>query len=189
MGALTYFVLGVLVSIPVAVLAPFLSTALQKRLSKRSEKQANIRADLLEKEYAEARKFHDDPIAFIIFIGVRILVLTVFWIGQGIVDVVFGFLSNGAYLAQGIVASSTTVTLNFNDIGSIINVIASLADVIFLTLLFRYGIRAYRILKRIRNFRDYEKATLEELVQLGRRREIFVDPDSPNAGKAAVPKS
>lgn len=116
MREFTYFILGVLVSIPIAVLAPFLTTRMQNRFAMRSKRQANLRADAIQRDFAEVKNYHDDPIKLLRYISTKILWLTVLWIGQNIIDVIFGFVSNASYLASMDIGYLTS--LNFNQISS-----------------------------------------------------------------------
>jgi hypothetical protein len=158
-----YFVLGILISIPIAVVSPFVATALQRRLAMRSKKQGLFRIETLEREYAIVKDYHDNPMKLLTFIGIRILLLTVLWIGQGILDVIFGFAINGFYVA-GVELSPTSFTVNVNTVGDWLGAANGLTDVITLTLIFRLGIRSYRMIKKVVDFDQYETRVKNELI-------------------------
>jgi len=163
-----YFILGLLLAIPIAVMSPFMTVRVQKRFATRSEKQAKERTQLIEREYAEAKDYRDDPIKLLRLVTTRILWLTIFWVGQNIVDVIFGFVANSSYLASQVNQTGPFVRLNFNEVASLANVMASLVDMLILTYIFRSGLRVYRIVKRVTNFEKYEASALGELALLRR---------------------
>jgi H+/gluconate symporter-like permease len=148
------FILGVLVSVPITVIGGLYATRLEKRLAKRSEKRAQARIVIIKREYEEARKYHDDPIQIVFFVGVWILWLTIYWILQSLLDALFSFGANGSYFA------------NQNGVASLINTVDSLVSVIFLTYIFRSGYRSYRIVRRIRDFDSYQSSYFQELATL-----------------------
>jgi H+/gluconate symporter-like permease len=154
LNSFEYFILGVLVSVPITVIGGLYATRLEKRLANRSEKRAKARVAIIKREYEEAKKYHDNPIQIIFFVGVWVLWLTIYWILQSLLDALFSFSANGSYFA------------NQNGVASLINVADSLVSVIFLTYIFRSGYRAYRIVRRVRDFDSYQSSYFQELATL-----------------------
>lgn len=76
MNEFTYFIVGILVSIPVSVFAPFLTSRVQQRLAERNSRLAYSRRQALEKELQEAEDLRANPVKFATFLLGRILVIT-----------------------------------------------------------------------------------------------------------------
>jgi len=165
MSSFEYFILGILISIPIAVAAPFGANAIDRWRATRSEKQGMKRIQALEREYATVKNYHDDSIKLLSFIGARILLLTVLWIGQSILDVIFGFANNGFNVA-GVSLNYTIFPVNTNVVSDWLSATASLVDVIVLTVIFRIGIRAYRIVRKAMHFDAYEISIKNELATI-----------------------
>jgi H+/gluconate symporter-like permease len=161
LSSFDYFILGVLVSIPITVIGGLWTIKLQGRLAKRSDKRAQKRIASIKKEYAEAKKYHDNPIQLVSFMCLWILWLTIYWILQSLLDSIFSFGANGSYFE------------NANNVASLINTVDSLISVIVLTYIFRSGYRAYRIIKRVMNFDKYESTYIQEIADLDRVKESF----------------
>jgi hypothetical protein len=159
MGTVESFVLGVIITIVVAVIAPLTTGPIQRWWAARSKKQANHTIKSLESSYSLVRTYHDEPQKLLRFVGMRILLLTILWIGQSLLDVLFGFVINGVNVA-GSEFSYAIFPVDTSTISSWLSAAASLIDAIILGLLFRTGIHSYRIAKNAADFERY-KAKIE----------------------------
>jgi hypothetical protein len=164
LSSFDYFILGILVSIPVTVIGGLYTTRLQQRLAQRSEKRAMVRITLIKEQYEEAKRYRDNPGQMMFFAVRWIFWLTIYWILEELLGNLFSFGSNGAYFA------------NQNGVASLINTISSLVTVMILTYIFRSGYRAFQLVHRVEHFDDFEKSYLGELSRLGQVRDEKQDP-------------
>jgi hypothetical protein len=160
----TYFLLGIAISIPIAVLAPIVTTQLQKWWSRRSSKEARKRQQLLESEMAAVARYHDSPHQFTQYLLVRLIVLNLVWLLDGVLSDIFGVTSNGFTTISSFAEGTTTIDLN--KYASVINSISSVTSILVLTISVRVGLRAYRLWKRVHEYNDYKRKVEAELQAL-----------------------
>lgn len=70
------FLLGIVLSIPIGVLTPFLTTQLQQKLGERTKRTAPQRRRSLEREMAEVSSYRNDFPKLVTFLLGRLLVIT-----------------------------------------------------------------------------------------------------------------
>ncbi|MGW6955669.1 hypothetical protein [Streptomyces chartreusis] len=163
---MTLFLLGIAISIPISILSPIATTWIQQRLSLRFASQAQARIDRLNEELTLVARFHGEPLEFLKFLGMRILVLNALWVAQSVVDYILGLVANTSATVSVV---NDEVNINLDAISTVSTVIASLIGVVFLTVTLRYILRAYGIAKKVFNFTQYENRVRAELDDLATR--------------------
>lgn len=162
MNDVTLFLLGVLVSIPISILSPFITTKIQKRRARRSFAQSELRREALAKELAEAEQFNENSLKFIAFIGYRLLILNAFWLLIGIPGVAINFIVNAML---GIV-SITQSPLVLDPWTNLLNVLDAIIYVPLATLLFRYAYQGIRLARRVLDIESFRQQVTAELATL-----------------------
>lgn len=162
-----YFILGIIISIPIAIAAPLGTAVIQKRLGVRSTRQGLRRMEALEREYVMIRDYHEDQMKLLTYVGSRILILLLFYIGQEILPAAASFMVFGGSIgAPGLNYETGGVS-----IAALSTAMAALLGAIILGLLFRTGFRAYRIIGKVMAFDRYESEVMSELADIRAREE------------------
>ncbi len=121
--------------------------------------------EALEREYAIVKDYHEDQMKLLIYVGSRILILLLFYIGQEILPAAVSFMAYGGSIG--------VPGLNFEtdgvSVAAVATAIATLLGAIILGLLFRTGFRAYRIIRKVMAFDQYESAVRSELAAIRER--------------------
>jgi len=163
---MTLFLLGIAISIPIGVLSPLATAWIQQRLSRRYASQAQVRIDRLNEELALVTRFHNEPLEFLKYLGMRILVVNALWIAQSVVDYILGLVANTSATVSVV---NSEVNINIDAISTLASAIASLVGVVFLTVVLLYIIRAYGTSTKVFNFSQYESRARAELADLATR--------------------
>ncbi|HTU73021.1 MAG TPA: hypothetical protein VMG38_05835 [Trebonia sp.] len=173
MSSFGYFVLGIIISIPIAIAAPLGTAVIQRRLGIRSVRQGRRRREALEREYAIIKEYHEDQIKLLTYVGSRILILVLFYIGQEVLPAAASFMVFGGSIgAPGLNYETGGVS-----IAALTTAVAALLGAIILGLLFRTGFRAYRIIGKVMAFDQYESQVMSELADI-RAREKTVQAET-----------
>ena len=162
MSSFGYFILGTIISIPIAIAAPLGTAVIQKRLGIRSQKQGLRRQEALEQEYAIVRDYHEDPIKLLTYVSSRLLILVLFYIGQEILPAAASFMFFGGSIGTPVLSYETGGVT----VAALTTALAALLGAIILGLLFRTGFRAYRILRKVMEFDKYESEVKSELAAI-----------------------
>ncbi len=157
-----YFILGVTVSIPIAIFAPMGTNWVQKTLAQRTEARTDARIQDLERQLNHVRKYHEDSILLVQYVAIRVLLITLLWIAQTLVDYTFGMIANSLYYLGNI----KSTPINFSAGGSLTSAISALIDILILSMILRGGVRAYRLARHATNFDQYEASINAELAEL-----------------------
>jgi hypothetical protein len=160
MSSFGYFILGTIISIPIAIAAPLGTAVIQKRLGIRSEKQDLRRLEALEREYALVKDYRDNPTRLLTYVGSKILILLLFYIGQEILPAAASFMVYGGDLLAPRASAAELMGVN---VAALSTAVAALLGAIVLGLLFRTGFRAYRIVRKVMAFDQYESEVMSEL--------------------------
>jgi hypothetical protein len=184
MGSVESFVLGVIITIVVAVLAPFSTGPIQRWWATRTKKQSLRTIEILEHDYAIVEEYHNEPLNLLRFLGMRILLLTLLWIGQSLLDVLIGFVINGFNVASLEFSYYTLYPINTNAVSDWGSAIGSLVDAVLLGILFRVGIRSYRIARNVANFEQYKIKISNEIAVIREKYSSADDAQEQRAGSA-----
>jgi len=157
-----YFILGTIISIPIAIAAPLGTALIQKRLGLRSQKQGLRRLEALEQEYAIVKDYHEDPVKLLTYVSSKILILVLFYIGQEILPAAASFMFFGGSIGAPVLSFQTDGVT----VAALSTAIAALLGAIILGLLFRTGYRAYHIVKKVMEFDQYESEVKRELAAI-----------------------
>jgi hypothetical protein len=161
-----YFILGLLVSIPVSILSPLATSRLQKYRAERDTKQSEIRQELLTRDYNEIKRYKENPIELVQYLAIRLLLINLIWVGQGALDYVFGLVANSSYSYYFL---SGNQTIPVDEVGNTTNAIGSLVGVAILFYTFRLAFRTYRLVRKVMNFDTYQAEVQSELAVLRER--------------------
>jgi hypothetical protein len=162
MREFVYFILGVTVSIPIAIFAPMGTNWMQKIMAQKTETRRDARIRDLGYRLDSVRKYHEDPVLLIRYVAIRVLLITLLWIAQTEIDYIFGLIANSFYYLN----NYRSAPINFNAGGNLTNAISSLVDVLILSIILRGGLRAYRLAHHATNFDQYEASINAELAEL-----------------------
>jgi hypothetical protein len=175
MSSLESFVLGVLITVVVSVLAPFSTGPISRGWATRSKKRGTKLVKALEAECTMIEALHENQFRLLTFIGTRVLVLTIWWIGQSLLDVLFGFVING-FDAFHSALSYAIFPINTDAVSNWLSAAASLVDAVILAILFRTGIRSYRTVKHVINFDEYMTKIRGQITTLKEKNKFLDDP-------------
>jgi hypothetical protein len=163
MSGFEYFVLGLLISIPVAVLSPFLTQRLQQRLGERTSKQAARRRAQLTAERAIVEHFVSDQGEFTHFLLNRILLITLVTSFTALVP---GLIST---VAQGLTAYSQSNKIYSRLLYTApqwLFTVAAFIGVISAIIVIQLAGRSIRMYRRVSDNENYFKFVDSELSRL-----------------------
>jgi hypothetical protein len=160
-------VLGLLIGLILGVVGNYIYDGLgfRMRAAKLSKRRASKRITQLTKEIESLGGLSDDRMSLVSFVLGRLLLITILWIGQSVLDYLFGLTANGAY--------SYITVLHNNNIGipidvltSSINTTASAVGACVLLFVANFGYRTYRTWSRATNFATYSARVQGQLAEL-----------------------
>jgi hypothetical protein len=148
-------VIGAILSIPIAILAPLATPRVAQSLARSNEARAQIRRKALQEEHDRIKTYHDDSGALHAWLLGRILVTTLISAATGVFSGFFYAAASFSFLVEAGVEQQFVAFL-----GQLISVLGSAAIVGVL-------MSTYRTWDKVRHFDDYSSAVQSLLVELG----------------------
>jgi len=147
------------VAVPISLFSPFGTEWLKKRRAVKSKSKAAIRDEELRHSLLQVESYKQDPHRLQEYLLGRLLLVSILWIGQEVVDYIIGIAVNFQYgaadLARSYAPLSTTAALT--------QAAESLIGTILLTVVLMIGIRSYRLYQHVRDYDKYrEEVNLEQ---------------------------
>lgn len=136
---------------------------LRTRAAKLSRRRAKKRLRRLRRELETLRHLHSDPARLAGFVASRVLLVTILWIGQEVLDYLLGLLANATYTYA---LTSRPGAFDVERFTSGVNTAASGIGALLLVLILNLGFRAYRTWKRVSRFETYEAKLTAEMAEL-----------------------
>lgn len=160
-----YFVLGTVVSIPIAVFSPLLTRHLEKRLARSSGAVARRRRSTLQRDLELARTLRSDFQQYTRFALSRFLSIT-------LISSVLGILPAGLFATASLFLATATNSEGFSagnnhyGIGMAIESAASFVEIVGAAVIVQLCVRTLRVMNNTRNFTAYEKTVTSQLADL-----------------------
>jgi len=131
------------------------------RAAKLNKRTAGRRLGRLRRELAQAEIYQGQPEALLVFLLVRLLLVSMLWISQEIVDYFMGLIANATY-TYGVVGGRPVSEA----LTSSVNTVASTLGVVLLIFVLNTGYRAYNVWRRVRDFAKYKAGVEAEIADL-----------------------
>jgi hypothetical protein len=164
MEGFVYFILGAIISIPIAVFAPFITNRVQQRQGERNSRQAERRRQQLAAERAVIQRFAENPSTFTHYLLSRVLFITLVTSFTGLLPTFINLVANGigAY-------AETTHTYSLSGFFSIqqwLYTFGALFGIASAVIVIQLASRAIRMYKNVSNYDDYIERTDAEISRL-----------------------
>lgn len=163
MEAFVYFILGAVVSIPIAVFAPFVTSRVQQRQGERSSKQAAKRKQQLLEERAVITRFAANPGEFTHYLLSRVLFITLVTAFTGLVPALITAFAEGFGAYE---ATTRSFTPGFNSIEQWLFVLSALLGILSTVIIIGIASRAIRTYRNVSHANDYVKSVDTEISRL-----------------------
>lgn len=162
-----YFALGALASIPIAVLAPFGTSMLQRWGARRNESRAKARGVQLTQDFMWVRAAAHDRSLLTSYLLNKLLLITLISFGGGILTSLMQAIASALYSTTSATDPTSYYTATFW--GSWANAGASLASILTFAIALPIGLRAIQVRNRVNNLEKYERNVNAELTGIGER--------------------